>query len=83
MHDDPIPPNATPELIKFCRTDILPQFPGVSLGDCVSFFLTYGKGVPGFIPAHCKEFLYFDPDAFKLEFTNLGKCVIERNTGPF
>ena len=83
MPDDPIPPNAPPELIKFCRTEILPQLPGVSLGNCVSFFLTYAKDVPGFIPAHCKEFLYFDKSAFDLKFTNLGKCVIERNTGPF
>jgi hypothetical protein len=76
--DQPVPPDAPPELIDFCNKVIRPDLPGVSLGNCVSFFLTYAKGVPGYIPAHCKEYLYFDPDAFKLEFTNLGKCVMKR-----
>jgi hypothetical protein len=76
--DPPVPPDSPPELIEFCNTVIRPEFPGISLGECVSFFLTYAKNVPGYIPAHCKEFLFFEPAAFKLEFTNLGKCVMKR-----
>lgn len=78
MPQQPVPPDTAPELIEFCNSVIRPAFPGITLGGCVSFFTTYAKDVPGFIPAHCREFLFFDPDAFKLEFTNLGKCVMKR-----
>jgi len=78
MPDDPIPPNAPPELLDFCRTLIKNELPGVTLGNCVSFFLTWSKGVPGYIPPHCKEYRYYEPQAFKMEFSTLGKCVMQR-----
>jgi hypothetical protein len=63
-------------VVEVCRTEILPQFPEASLGDCVAFNQTLSNAPRNGYPAHeCDAFELLDPDLFYATYDSYSECI--------
>ena len=60
------------EIRDFCLNVVLPLLPGASLGECVSYSLTFGTY--GYAQHECDAARELDPD-FDLDFGSYANCV--------